>query len=126
MMCELLPTNEVHSKFREIMMDIYVICLEYMFEYGTERKDVFDKKYELRGNFGRVEQHQYQYFPDHLHSPISFQMETTVITKICNGREKYYSKTTPNFNAPQYIDLSISNGDVHKNRGTFDMCGIVA
>src|SRR5437868_11749705 len=48
MMCECSPTDAEYLKFREIMMDIYVTSLHYMYLYGDENRKVFTKSYNSK------------------------------------------------------------------------------
>ena len=106
-LCELLPTNPVHIKLRDILVDFYRITLEWMRFWGKLK----GQKGMLPGEFGLVGEGKNPddwktFFFDHLRCPVWF--------KEIDGEEIIDGRVTPvktkDFdNIPHVITLVVSD-----------------
>ena len=99
MICECSTDNEDYVKFREIMIDVYVLCLQWMYEHGSSDigKRVFARPYICTHEELDDARRMYR-FCDYLRTPITFDTEFVV------GKDYMHEKIL--INRPQCIELS--------------------
>ena len=124
MMCECSPAEDDYVKFREIMMDVYVLCLQWMYEYGASDtgKHIFARPYicthEELDDARRMHR-----FCGYLKSPIKFNTGLT-------ERHGHVRKEMC-INSPQWVELSVKSEKCYKKAQTmtgkrFDLLGVVS